>query len=89
MYYVKYIIYTIYYYAAALRRCFIALFGVGGSELYMLIHSETESDDYFTGDCLTRIANILSTPVPMTTINDILSAMDNIIVYYILKCYDK
>jgi hypothetical protein len=89
MYYIRYIIYTIYYYTAALRRVFITLFGVGGIELYMLNHYETESENCFTSDCLTRITNILCTPVPMTEINDIMSAMDNVIVYYMLKCHEK
>jgi hypothetical protein len=89
MYYIRYIIYTIYYNVAALRRLFIALFGVGGSELYMLIHSETESDDCFTADCFTRMANITIAPVHMTKINDNLTAIDNVIVYYMLKCHEK
>lgn len=90
MYYdCKRIINNIRYQVAGLRRIFIAFFSVGWIELYMSIHSDTESDDCFTLDCLTRINSIGTTPVKWEEINDALSAIDNVIIYYMLKCYDK
>lgn len=89
MNYIRCIINNIRYNAAVLRRDFITLVGVGGSELYMLFHSETESEICLLEECFGRILNIITTPIKWEEINDALAAIDNVIIYYMLKCYDK